>query len=86
MGPSEHHRDVCAACRAKLVYLSGDPAVPYEQIDPSDGGVRTLVEHTTERCTFHQFLTSDYEPFTIPGREPRPTRARYQAWRRTDVE
>jgi hypothetical protein len=30
--------------------------VPYEEIDPSDDGPRILVEHTDQRCQFHQFL------------------------------
>jgi hypothetical protein len=34
----------------------GDRSVPYEEIDPSDDGPRILVEHTDQRCQFHQFL------------------------------
>lgn len=61
------HRARCEQCRAELVHLTGDPAVPYEDIVPSDGGPRTLIEHTDERCQFHQFLTPDPRNHVLPG-------------------
>ena len=52
---------------AELVFLLGDPSVPYEDIDPLEGGPRTLVEHGELRCDFHQFLTPRPGRHTLPG-------------------
>jgi hypothetical protein len=96
MAPRVHHHADCAACGARLVYLAGDPSVGYEDIEPSDGGRRTLVEHTDQRCAFHLFLTPDPARHVLPGNadwltknpvtgpEPTQTRLRYQRWTRTD--
>lgn len=67
MAAVEHHRSRCTACDAELVYLAGDPSVPYEDIDPIDGGPRVHVEHTDERCRFHQFLTPAPGAHVLPG-------------------
>jgi hypothetical protein len=60
--------------------------VPYEEIDPLEGGPRTLVEHSDERCRFHQFLTPDVPSPNVPGQEPRNRMARFrsQRWVRED--
>jgi len=76
------------------VHLAGDPSVPYEDIDPIEGGPRVLVEHTRQRCDFHQFLTPDPANHTLPGNASwldktpvdRPRRPRFQRWVRTDED
>jgi hypothetical protein len=67
MTAREHHRSRCPHCDAELVYLAGDPTVAYEDIDPLEGGTATLVEHTDQRCKFHQFLTPTPGRHTLPG-------------------
>lgn len=94
MASIEHHRSVCADCDAALVFLAGDPSVPYEDIDPIDGGPRTYVEHTDERCQFHQFLTPDPRNHVLPGNADwvtqrpvnQPTKPRFGRWVRVDDE
>jgi hypothetical protein len=49
------------------VFLVGDASVPYEDIEPLDGGPRMLVEHSDQRCGFHQFLTPGPGRHTLPG-------------------
>jgi hypothetical protein len=96
MAPRVHHHADCAACGAPLLYLAGDPSVGYEDIEPSDGGTRTLVEHTDQRCAFHRFLTPGPEHHVLPGNAdwltqtptsggaPAQSRLRNQRWTRTD--
>jgi hypothetical protein len=96
MGPRVHYRGDCSACGAALVFLAGDPSVGYEDIEPSDGGARTLVEHTDQRCGFHRFLTPDPARHVLPGNAdwltgapsagepPARSRLRYERWSRTD--
>ena len=73
------------------MFLAGDPTVPYEEIDPSDGGPRTLDEHTDQRCKFHQFLTPAPGRHTLPGdanwldRSP-VTGSAGPRWIRTDLD
>jgi hypothetical protein len=67
VAPREHRRSRCSLCDAELVYLAGDPTVPFEDIDPIDGGPRTLVEHSDQRCKFHQFLTPTPGQHALPG-------------------
>ena len=98
MGPRVHHRADCTACAAALVFLAGDPSVGYEDIEPSDGGAPTLVEHTNQRCEFHRFLTPDPARHVLPGNtdwltkkpaagpESPRSRLRYQRWVRTDPQ
>jgi hypothetical protein len=50
-----------------LAHLAGDPAVGYEDIEPIDCSPRTLVEHTAQRCQFHQFLTPTPGRHVLPG-------------------
>jgi len=73
-GPRVRDRGKCRLCDDQLVYLAGDPSAPYEEIDPS--GPRTLVEHTDQRCQFHQFLTHAPGRHVLPGdlRVPRALR------------
>lgn len=88
----EHSRSRCVLCDAELVFLVGDPTVGYEDIHPIEGGPRTLVEHTDERCRFHQFLTPSAEHHTLPGNASwldkvpinPPRRQRFGRWVRTD--
>jgi len=92
MTPTEHHQSQCPDCDAHLVHLAGDPSVPYEDIDPSDGGPRVLVEHTAQRCQFHQFLTPDPRNHVLPGNAnwldntlvDQPRKPRFRRWERTD--
>lgn len=83
-----HHRSRCPECRAVLLHLEGDPTVPYEDIDPLEGGPSTLVEHTGERCRFQRFLSPPDPALWAPGtrRENRPAKPRYERWLRTDIE
>ncbi|WP_028927950.1 hypothetical protein [Pseudonocardia acaciae] len=67
MAPRVHHRANCRLCDGQLVFLVGDPSVPYEEIEPSDGGPDTLVEHTEQRCEFHRFLTPAPGRHVLPG-------------------
>lgn len=94
MASVEHHRSICPDCRARLVHLAGDPSVSYEDIDPIEGGPRVHVEHTDERCRFHQFLTPQPGRHVLPGNtnwldkslisEPRgPV---HERWIRTDPD
>lgn len=86
------HQSRCSECAAHLVHLAGDPSVPYEDIDPIEGGPPVLMEHTEERCQFHQFLTPDSRNHTLPGNASwidkslisQPRKPRYQRWVRTD--
>ncbi len=65
----------------------------YEEIDPIEGGTHTLVEHTTQRCEFHRFLTPEPGRHVLPGNadwltgepvEPGQSRLRYRRWVRED--
>lgn len=82
-----HHRSHCSGCAAELVHLAGDPSVPYEDIEPLEGGPRTLREHTKERCDFHRFLSppdpSLYRPDVPP--EARPPKPWFERWVREDL-
>jgi hypothetical protein len=94
MAPIEHHRSRCPDCGAELVHLVGDPSVPYEDIDPIEGGPRVHVEHTDERCRFHRFLTPEPGRHVLPGNanwldKSLISKSRgpvYQRWVRTDVD
>jgi len=73
------------------VHLAGDPTVRYEEIIPSDGGPDTLVEHTEQRCQFHQFLTPTPGRHTLPGNASWPDGTLLNSrgaarWVRTDDE
>ncbi|GAA5154478.1 hypothetical protein GCM10023321_26350 [Pseudonocardia eucalypti] len=82
------HRSQCGECQAQLVHLVGDPSVPYEDIEPLEGGPPTLVEHTEERCQFHQFLTPDPRNHVLPGNAAwltkratdQPRKLRFRRW------
>ncbi len=92
MAATEHHRSRCAACGADLVHLAGDPSVPYEDVDPVEGGPRVHVEHSEQRCEFHQFLTPDPRNHVLPGNAEwsskalvaQPRKPRFRRWERTD--
>lgn len=82
--PREHSRSRCVLCHAELVFLVGDPRVPYEEIDPLEGGPRTLVEHDASRCGFHRFFhLADPEPLPGEHGSARKIRRR-ERWIRTD--
>lgn len=82
-----HHRSRCSECAAELVHLAGDPSVPYEEIDPVEGGPRTPREHTEQRCRFYQFLSPPnpalFRPEVPP--EDRPRKPRFERWVREDL-
>jgi hypothetical protein len=93
MAARVHGRSDCAECGAALVFLAGDPSVGYEDIEPVEGGARTLVEHTTQRCEFHRFLTPELGRHVLPGNAdwltgtpigPSQAKLRYQRWIRED--
>jgi hypothetical protein len=92
MARIEHHRSRCAGCEAELVYLIGDPSVPYEDVEPIDGGPMVHIEHTEQRCRFHQFLTPCPGKHVLPGNAnwldkslvDQPGSLRYGRWVRTD--
>lgn len=68
----------------------GDPSVSYEDVDPSDGGPRTLLEHTEQRCRFHRFLTPGPGSHTLPGNanwlDKKPTNnPAGPRWMRSDI-
>ena len=92
MAPIEHHRSRCPNCAAELVHLAGDPSVPYEDVDPIEGGPRVHVEHTERRCQLHQFLTPDPRNHVLPGNAKwlgndlvdQPRKPRFQRWVRTE--
>lgn len=92
MAAQVHSRSDCALCNAELVFLAGDPTVGYEDILPLEGGPSTLVEHTSQRCDFHRFLTPDSTRHVLPGNADwadqslinSQPRLRAQRWVRTD--
>jgi hypothetical protein len=89
MAPRVARRSRCSVCEAELVHLAGDPSVGYEDIDPLEGGPRTLVEHDRKRCDLHVFLTPAPGRHTLPGNadwatgNPLPT-GRIRRWQRDD--
>lgn len=82
-----HHRSRCEQCRAELLHLVGDPTVPYEDIDPIEGGPPALIEHTTERCQFHQFLSPPGGDGLLTAQAAARSRPlRFERWVRRDVD
>lgn len=91
MAPTAHSRSLCSSCGTELVHLAGDPSVSYEEISPIDGSPDTLVEHTEQRCQFHQFLTPTPGRHTLPGNASWPDHTVLNTpsgarWIRTDDE